>query len=261
MRDRVRTWVVARIVAATLGGMAALGAMQPGSAAEDEAVAWNYEATAGPEQWGSLSPDFALCDEGRMQSPIDIAAPLQGRLPALATGYESVPLEIVNNGHTVEVVYESGSTLGFGDDGYALVQFHFHAPSEHTVDGRQFPAEMHFVHLSAAGDLAVIGVLVEEGAENAALASILANGPEQSGPEQRIAGVTVDAAALMPLTARYVYYVGSLTTPPCSEGVSWFVLRQTATASAEQIAWLTRVLNRNFRPVQPRNNRLVIDSE
>ena len=224
------------------------------------AVHWGYSGDEGPAHWGDLSADWAACKDGRMQSPIDIVGAFGAQTIGNTMAYEPTPLNIVHNGHTVQVNYQAGSSMTVGGEAYALLQLHFHAPSEHTVGGKAYAMEIHLVHQSASGQLAVVGVMIEEGAESAALADIWANMPMTATPEASHAGTAVDAAAILPDAARYYHYKGSLTTPPCSEGVRWFVLEAPITASAAQIAQFEEAAGPNARPVQPLNERLVIAS-
>ncbi len=232
---------------------------------------WHYEGDEGPEHWGTISATFASCQSGRAQSPIDIVAPAR-RATSDAIVLKLAPTSLrivhhdhvadaVNNGHTVQVNYSEGDTLSVGGSAYQLVQYHFHAPSEHTVNGTQFPMEMHLVHRNAEGQLAVIGVLIVEGAHNAAFDPIWANLPVTKGVENHLEHVKVDVDALLP-TARTTYrYDGSLTTPPCSEGVKWFVMTTPIALSKVQIGAFTTLFHGNNRPVQPLNGRFVLSDE
>lgn len=221
-----------------------------------EAAHWGYDGEEGPARWGGLSTEWATCGTGEQQSPIDVpdVAPATG--DDLAFAYASTPVEILNNGHTVQVNYGPGSTLTVGDHDFDLLQFHFHAHSEHTVQGESWPMEMHLVHADADGNLAVVGVLIGEGEENAALAPIFDNLPGAEAPATAIDGATVDASAALPADHTAWRYDGSLTTPPCSEGVSWMVLSTPITASAAQISAFTSIFDHNYRPVQPANGRI-----
>jgi carbonic anhydrase len=229
---------------------------------------WHYEGEEGPAHWGTLSAKFASCQSGRAQSPIDIVAPARRvtsdaivlKLPptSLRIVHHDHVADAVNNGHTIQVNYSEGDTLTVGGRAYQLVQYHFHAPSEHTVNGEQFPMEMHLVHTSADGQLAVIGVLIVEGAHNAAFDPIWAHLPVTKGVENHLEHVKVDVDALLP-TARTTYrYDGSLTTPPCSEGVKWFVMTTPIALSKAQIGAFTALFHGNNRPVQPLNGRPVL---
>jgi carbonic anhydrase len=227
------------------------------------AAHWDYE-TDGPVKWASLSPDFASCGAGKHQSPIDLTGAKPAKLTQLLTSFQPAELrvvhhehmaDVVNTGHSVQVNASGTDTVTVGEERFVLLQYHFHSPSEHHVNGRSYPAEMHMVHKAADGKLAVIGVLFDEGAANPALAAIGANLPKVKGEEHHLPHVTVDADDLLP-TARTAYrYFGSLTTPPCSEDVTWIVMATPVTISSEQLAALRNVLTANNRPVQPLNGR------
>lgn len=218
---------------------------------------WGYEGDYGPERWGEISPEFATCTHGRNQSPVDIRSTVQAELPPLQTRYASGPATIVNNGHTIQIDFAPGSILQLDGTDFELKQVHFHSPSENTIDGRSFPFEAHFVHADPTGALAVIGIMYETGAANEGLAPFWTQLPEQSGPAQTLAQ-PADAAQLMPASMDYYRYSGSLTTPPCSEGVRWLVLKNPLTLSSEQLAAFERIMGGpTNRPVQPLNGRLI----
>jgi carbonic anhydrase len=228
---------------------------------------WSYEGESGPSAWGGLSPKFSACAEGKSQSPIDIAGASPGALAALSANFRPAALRIahhehiadaINNGHTIQVNYTEGDTLTVGDASYELLQYHFHGPSEHTLEGKHFPMEMHMVHKAADSSLAVIGVFIEEGAHNTAFDPIWANLPKEKGIETHFEGVTVDVDALLPRTRTTYRYDGSLTTPPCSEGVKWFVMTEPIQLSKDQIGAFTALVEGNNRPVQPLNDRTVV---
>ena len=225
-----------------------------------ENVEWGYEAGNGPDVWGRLSPEFLLCAEGILQSPIDLANPKEAKLPAVVFNYRPTALEIRNNGHTIEVASSSENWIEAGDARYELLQFHFHAPGEHTVAGKSFDIEMHLVHQDGNGTLAVIGVLIEQGDENAAFEPLWAHLPETAGAAQHHGNVTINAEDLLPASRHTYRYDGSLTTPPCSEGVRWFVLTTPVELSAAQIAQFRSIFHGNNRPVQPLGEReLLVD--
>jgi carbonic anhydrase len=163
--------------------------------------------------------------------------------------------DVVNNGHTIQVNYPAGSTLVLGERSFALAQYHFHSPSEHTLEGRPFPMEMHLVHKSGDGKLAVLGVFIQEGAANPAFAPVWDNLPQEKGVEVHLEHVTVDVDELLPAERKGFRYQGSLTTPPCTEGVEWLVLATPITLSAEQIAAFRALVHGNNRPIQPLNGR------
>ena len=228
---------------------------------DTEKVKWGYETENGPEVWGQLSPEYALCAEGTHQSPIDIVNPTPAELPALVFNYQPAVLNIHNTGHTIEVAYPSGSWIEVDGTRYQLLQFHFHAPSEHTVGGQPFDMEMHLVHKSEAGTLAVVGVLIESGLDNVGFTSIWHQLPSVPGESQRIEGLIFNAIDLLPGTRNTYRYDGSLTTPPCSEEVKWFVLTTPIEMSEAQISAFKAIIHNNNRPVQPLNGRkLLVDS-
>lgn len=226
-----------------------------------EHVEWGYEAGNGPGVWGRLSPEFILCAEGAHQSPIDLANPTESKLPAVVFNYRPTALEIRNNGHTIEVASSSENWIEVGDARYELLQFHFHAPGEHTVAGRSFDMEMHLVHQDGNGTLAVIGVLIEQGGENAAFEPLWAHLPGAAGAAQHQGNVAINAEDLLPASRHTYRYDGSLTTPPCSEGVRWLVLAAPVELSAAQIARFRAIIHGNNRPVQPLGEReLLVDA-
>ncbi len=231
--------------------------MQSAQGAEE--VAWGYEGAAGPEQWGGLAADFEACSEGIQQSPID----LQGGYP-LASGdgldinWQATAAEVVDNGHTIQVNMGPGSTIELEGREFSLLQFHFHLPSEHTANGMSIPMEVHFVHQAAAGDLAVIGVFMAAGAGHAAIDSIWNAIPDSVGDAASIGAF--DPNALLPDGRGYSRYAGSLTTPPCSEVVSWVVLDEMIDVSQAQVDAFADLYPMNARPVQELNRRLVLIS-
>jgi carbonic anhydrase len=191
-----------------------------------ETVRWGYEGDVGPEHWAEISEEYRLCADGEQQSPIDIAAALVQPAPyQIHFEYKPSALNILNNGDTIRVNYDAGSTIDVEGERFQLLQFHLHAGSEHTLDEQRFPAELHLVHQSENGDLAVVGVWITEGAENLAMQAVIENMPVDVSEEPtRIAGITVDAGNLLPDDRDVFEYSGSLTTPPCTEGVRWFVM-------------------------------------
>ena len=235
-----------------------------------DATHWTYEGEKGPQFWGKLDPDFSLCADGHSQSPIDIAKTAPVSLPKLRAKFSPANLRIVhhehladeiNNGHTIQVNYSEGDTMTIGDTNYELIQFHFHAPSEHTVQGKHYPMEMHFVHKSPSGALAVIGVFIEKGAHNAAFDPIFSNLPKEKGVESHYEHVQVNVDDLLPHSHKSYRYDGSLTTPPCSEGVKWIVMQSPIQLSAAQIWWFTSRIEGNNRPVQPLHQRVTVVDE
>jgi len=229
--------------------------------ASDQAAHWTYEGEEGPEHWSELSADYHMCRDGRNQSPVDLEGNVHANLSELVFDYVSPPHRETHNGHTIRMDVTPGSFLKVPDQNrvFELKQFHFHSPSEHTVNGKSFAMEMHFVHADESGALAVVGVLFEEGEEHAEINKLWSFMPEHAGESVQLA-VKIEDTDLLPPTREYYYYSGSLTTPPCSEGVSWMVLKNPVEVSADQIArFKSRVGPATNRPVQPRNARFILD--
>jgi carbonic anhydrase len=229
--------------------------LEPTTVAASGPVHWGYDGEVGPEHWGALSPEFAACSAGREQSPVDIPATAPVNPPELRFDYRPSDLNIVNNGHSIQVNYEPGSTLEVGGAVYELVQFHLHALSEHTLNGAYTAMELHLVHKDAGGRVAVVGVMIEEGAHNPAYEPVLAHMPAEEGDPLTVSDTAVNAGELLPAEQSYYRYDGSLTTPPCTEGVTWFVLATPVALSATQIAAFQALYDHNYRPVQPLNER------
>jgi carbonic anhydrase len=223
-------------------------------AGSQHGVHWTYEGDEGPQHWGHISRDYAVCLEGKSQSPVDITGASEEPLGDIAFGYAPMKLNAVNNGHTVQVNYDAGSSIRVDGADYQLVQFHFHAPSEHKVAGMGFGMELHLVHRNARGELAVVGVLLAEGRENPAYAAIF-DGLPRHADDTVESNDTVNASELLPSSRAYYRYQGSLTTPPCSEGVTWLVLKEPVELSKAQIEAFRSVMDGNSRPVQPLNGR------
>lgn len=217
---------------------------------------WGYEGEIGPERWGDLSPDYALAKSGIEQSPIDLYDGASLDLPEIDFHYRPTRIDLVYNGHTVEQEDTGGCYIEVGGNRYTLAQFHFHSPSEHTVNGRHAEMELHLVHKDHGGNVAVVSVLIEEGSENPAFAPVWSNLPTDANRKRESAAV-VDPGALLPADRGYLRYMGSFTTPPCTEGVLWLVLRSPGELSAAQIAAFRAVLDGNNRPVQPLNGRAI----
>lgn len=230
-------------------------------AQQPETVCWGYETENGPDVWARLSPEYRLCGSGMHQSPIDLVNPTSAELSPITFNYQPTFLNIHNTGNTIEVAYPKGSWIEVDGTKYHLLQFHFHAPSEHTVAGNLYDMEMHLVHKSEDGTLAVIGVLIQSGSINTAFAPFWHYLPSAPGEFEQIKEVTLNAADLLP-SPKYAYrYIGSLTTPPCSEDVKWFVLTTPVEMSQSQIAAFKAILYGNNRPLQPLNGReLLVDA-
>lgn len=220
--------------------------------------AWGYGADNGPDVWGRLSPNYALCATGSRQSPIDLRNPRSASLPSITFNYRPTSLNIHNNGHNIEVASTSENWIEVGCERYSLLQFHFHAPSEHTVESRSFDMEMHLVHRNGEGALAVIGVLIERGSRHIAFDPVWAHLPQTPGEMKRIEGVAVNPRDLLPRDTRTYRYDGSVTTPPCSEDVKWLVMATPVELSETQIAAFKAIVNKNNRPVQALNGRKIL---
>lgn len=230
------------------------------AAAPAHAQHWGYEGHEGPEHWQDLDPAWAVCAAGQQQSPIDLSHALHAGLGAPEIDWaESTAGVVVDNGHTVQVSVENAGGITLGDTYYRLLQFHFHAASEHTIDGEHAPLEVHFVHQSEAGDLAVIGVMVQRGDALPTLDSVWAAMPADSHASPGVAA-RVHLNEFLPADREAFRYQGSLTTPPCSEVVSWTVFTAPVAASSAQIHTFEARHPESFRPVQPINRRFVLVS-
>ncbi len=220
---------------------------------------WSYHGDTGPSHWGDLDAAFKTCKDGKEQSPIDIddVKTVAGNFSTLEFDYKEIPVNVLNNGHTVQVNVPTGSSMKMGGTKYDLLQFHLHAHSEHTLGGGDAPLELHMVHSDAGGKLAVLGVLIDEGAEDATLKPLFANLPDHEGPAKDVSGAKIDLMKLLPGKLKGWTYKGSLTTPPCSEGVSWVVFSEARTASTAQVKSFTTLFSDNYRPTQPLNTRTV----
>ena len=228
---------------------------------------WSYEGDTGPAHWSTLDAANVLCSEGRAQSPVDLVATeslVEGGLvreigePVIDFTERAHVLDLIDNGHTIQVTSDASLSMWLDGERFELVQFHFHAPSEHTLAGRRFPLESHFVMSNRTGDLAVLGVFYDEGGHDPAFDPILAALPDAPGHERHLEGLDLEIEALKPLPRQYFRYEGSLTTPPCSEGVRWIVVAEPESMSATQINVLASHLRRNNRPLQPRNGRELV---
>ena len=249
---RTSNWNTSRLA---LPAMLAVLAMLSTAAAGE--ARWSYSGDTGPPHWAQLSPSYAAC-AGANQSPLDLAEFVDADLPPIDISYVSSGVAIVNNGHTVQVEHANGSEIGIDGRVYRLLQIHFHAPSENRIHGAEFPIEAHFVHIGPDGDLAVIAVMFLAGEHNAALAQAWKHLPQRTD-EKHVFDPPIAPAALLPEARDYYRFNGSLTTPPCTEGVIWLVMKAPVSASTEQIAALAETLRGpNNRPVQPRNARVVL---
>lgn len=202
-----------------------------------------------------------LCESGRRQSPIDIQATSQRPLPPLDFRYQSAPLRFADDGHTVRVRFAPGQTLHIARERYTLQQFHFHTPGGDRIAGEEFPMAVHLLHKSASGQLLALVVLFRIGTENALLNALLPLIPARADGDRSPAGVRVDASSLLPTARGYYRYPGSLTAPPCTEGVDWLVMKQPLELSSAQLARYRQRFADNARAVQPVNHRVVLESQ
>jgi carbonic anhydrase len=220
---------------------------------------WGYHGENGPEHWASLSSDFCSC-YGKNQSPINLTGSVEAELPPLDLSYQPGGRDFLNNGHTVQVNFSPGSRLVVDDIPFELKQFHVHVPSEHHMDGMSYPMEIHFVHADDNGNLAVLGLIIKEGDENEVLAGLIPHIPQRIH-HSSVLPSPLDAGSLLPEDKSYFRYSGSLTTPPCTEGVRWLVLKTPVTASLNQIqAFAAALTHPNNRPLQPANARTVLST-
>ena len=220
---------------------------------------WDYDGSAGPESWGRMRPEFNKCATGTRQSPIDIRGGIAVDLEPIRFDYRPSAFSVIDNGHTVQVNVEPGNSITITGKRYELVQFHFHRPSEERINGRQYDMVAHLVHKDVDGHLAVVAVLLDRGSAQAIVQSVWNNLPLEKGDEVR-AGTRIDLAQLLPEDRRYYTYMGSMTTPPCSEGVLWMVMKQPVPISVEQVAIFSRLYPMNARPIQQADGRLIKES-
>jgi carbonic anhydrase len=267
-RARTRRSVIVSVGAGVVAGCAvcsstlrALAAGNDGHASGPVAPPhWTYEGDTGPSHWGELSPDFKTCQLGIEQAPIDLKAPITAELgKAVDVAYQSRRFRIINNGHTIQVNIEPGSRCTIAGEQYELLQYHFHHPSEHLLAGKGFDLECHFVHRAASGKLAVLGVFVTPGAENATLKPIFDAMPAEGGRERYVA-TPINPIDLLPRGNGFFRYMGSLTTPPCSEGLTWTVFKNAIEASPAQIRQFAALFPNNARPLQQLNRRFLLAS-
>ncbi|MBX2812843.1 MAG: carbonic anhydrase family protein [Myxococcales bacterium] len=220
---------------------------------------WGYSGEIGPEHWAELSPDYALAKLGNSQSPIDIPSdlPIQDLSP-VGYNYSKSHINLIYNGHTVEEIEDRGSSLLMDGTTYELKQFHFHSPSEHTIDGEHYPMELHLVHKSTSGRVVVVAVMISQGKRSHPEYATLWKYLPSVGNRHRTDQAEFDTESLLPEDRSAYRYTGSFTTPPCTEGVKWIVLKTPVSLTSNQIALFRSVIDHNNRPLQPLNGRRVI---
>ena len=226
-----------------------------------EAGHWSYSGHGGPTHWAELDPAFAACGTGRQQSPINIETAFTQSLDRLQTHYQPTRLAITNNGHTIQHPVAPGSFLEIGKERYQLLQFHFHAPSEEAIGGKRYAMDIHLVHKNTAGQLAVLTVLVEQGQKNHPAFNVLWKNIPGNDETRIFEKKQYSPAEVLPADLSYWTFMGSLTTPPCSEGVRWLVLKTPIQLSKQQLDRFRRLYPMNARPLQPLNERAVLDAQ
>ena len=261
-----RQYIQARAAAlAGHGGTAQIAAVGASAAdAHGGDVHWAYEGENGPQAWGKLKPDFNLCAIGKRQSPINIedGSTLQGPAEPVQFNYTPSNGTVVNNGHTIQVDVQGDNSITVRGSRYRLLQFHFHTPSEESVNYKRFAMVAHLVHKNDEGQLAVVAVLLDPGAApNPLIDKVWTYMPLDAGDRVRMPRELLNMNELLPSDQRYYQFMGSLTTPPCSEGVLWMVLKQPMTISRNQLRLFTQLYPLNARPVQPLNGRPVRDAQ
>jgi carbonic anhydrase len=227
--------------------------------AAGHAAHWDYAGSGGPETWGQMKPEFSKCSTGTRQSPIDIRDGIRVELDPVRFDYKPTGFRVIDNGHTVQVNLAAGNSIEVMGRRYELVQFHFHRPSEERINGKQFDMVVHLVHKDLDGRLAVVAVLLDRGAAQPLIQSVWNNLPLEKG-EEVPARTPLNLNDLLPPERQYFTYMGSLTTPPCSEGVLWMVMKQPVPVSAEQIGIFARLYPMNARPIQSASGRLIKES-
>jgi carbonic anhydrase len=266
-RDRVvviRAMANGRLVRGLMAAALFVGSFQIVLSAQEQkhadAHSWTYGGEHGPKHWAELDPQFAACKNGKYESPIDIKKATMSNLPALAFNYSRTPLDIVDNGHTVMVTYAAGSVLMVGDHKYELKQFHFHHPSEERIHGKRFDMVVHLVHQDSEGHLAVVAVLLKQGQENPLFAQLRGASPAEKEHPVMLPELLINAMDILPSHLSYYTFPGSLTTPPCTEGVAWYVLKSPVQISAEQLNWFVKLYPSDARPIQPQHGRTILES-
>jgi len=219
---------------------------------------WGYSGEAGPANWGKLKEEYALCGRGRNQSPVNITDSVEAQRPEIKISYDSTPLKVLNNGHTIQANYGAGSSIEVDGIQFDLLQFHFHSPSENVFNGENFPMEVHFVHKDKDGNLAVIGVMFKEGANNPVIDLIWNNLPTEINKVNTQDNIWFNGIDVLPAKRDYYRFSGSLTTPPCSEGVRWLVMKEPVEISKAQVDKFLSIIGENARPVQGMHARRIM---
>jgi carbonic anhydrase len=251
----MKSMLVGIIAGATLFGYMAIVAQET-----EHHAHWAYGGKDGPNEWATLDPAYSECKLGHHQSPIDIRHTEKADLPPIQFDYALSPLTIVDNGHTVMVKYGPGSFITVGDHRYQLTQFHFHHPSEEHINGEGFDMVVHLVHSDASGNLAVVAVLLKPGKVNTGLQTVWDHLPKEKDKEITVEGALINAGDLLPVNRGYYTYSGSLTTPPCTEGVTWFVLKTPEEISSGEVETFAKLYPHDTRPMQKLEGRVIRES-
>ncbi|MFC4161562.1 carbonic anhydrase [Chitinimonas lacunae] len=228
---------------------------------EEDPHHWSYQGVkTGPNEWGMMNPAYSLCREGKAQSPVNITSATPQQLESLKFSYGLSKLQLINNGHTIQVNIDPGSFLEAFGDKFELKQFHFHTPSEEQIRGKHYAMVAHLVHKNAEGALAVVAVLFQPGREHGLIDTLFSRLPSEHGESRIYEERMISPASLLPERLNYYTLMGSLTTPPCSEGVRWIILKQPVDMSSAQLTQFRRHFPMNARPVQPLNGRMVFEA-
>jgi carbonic anhydrase len=260
----IRAMANGRLVRSLMAAALTLGSLPLVLSAQEnnnDAHHWSYSGKQGPKHWAELDPQFEACKKGKWESPIDVKQATISDLPALVFNYSGAPLNIVDNGHTVMVTYAPGSTLTVGNNKYELKQFHFHHPSEERIHGMQFDMVVHLVHQDSKGHVAVVAVLLKQGRENSMVGQLRAKVPAEKEHPVKLPELLINAADILPNNLGYYTFPGSLTTPPCTEGVIWYVVKTPMEISSEQLDWFTKLYPSDARPIQPLHGRTILETK
>jgi carbonic anhydrase len=234
-------------------------ATKPEASAPAHSLHWSYEGETGPQAWAKLAPEYAKCGNGERQSPIDIRDGMKLELEPIAFEYRPSVFKLVDNGHAIQANVSSSNFMRVIGRRFRLVQLHFHRPSEEAINGKRFEMVVHLVHKDGEDRLAVVAVLVDSGARQPEFQTVLNNLPLEKG-EKFAAAITLDANQILPENRNYFIYMGSLTTPPCTEDVLWVVIKQPVQASREQLNLFSRMYPMNSRPIQASMGRVIKES-
>jgi len=220
---------------------------------------WSYKGLKGPSNWGDLDSNYHMCKDGVNQSPINITQTIKSKLKPIIFQGRTTATNIVNNGHTVQTNFPLGNNIIIEDKSYDLIQVHFHTPSENKILGVSYPMEAHLVHADKSGNLAVVGVMFNLGISNQNVSNLFEKMPQHKGESFSLSDKIIKGYDLLPVNKEYYRFNGSLTTPPCSEGVKWLVMKNSVSVSKEQISRFEAVLHgKNNRPIQSSNSRIVL---